>query len=88
MTFSNVKQDYSIEEKTLSGHLKYKYITDYADPILKIAFFFPDTFWHNEDPFYDHLRDSNLEGDGWKVVKIRKVNPTIKDIENAIKEVF
>jgi len=88
MTFSNVKQDYSIEEKTITGHLKYKYITDFADPILKIAFFFPETFWHNEDFYYDRLRNSKLEEDGWKIVTIRKVNPTSQDIENAIKEVF
>jgi hypothetical protein len=88
MTFSNVKQDYFIEEKMISGHLKYRFVTDYADPVLRVAFFFPDTFWHNEDVYYDRLRNSKLEEDGWKVVTVRKVNPTLQDIENAIKEVF
>lgn len=86
--FSNVQQDYFIEEKTISGQLKYKYITDFADPILKVAFFFPKTFWHNDDGYYDELRDSNIQKDGWKIVRVGKMNPTLKDIDDAIQEVF
>jgi len=84
----NVKQDIFIEEKSISGHLKYQYISDFADPIRKIAFYFPETFWHNEDVYQDHHRNSKIKEDGWKVVTVKKVNPTLEDIDNALKEVI
>lgn len=85
--FPNVKKDYFVEEKTITGHLKYRYITDYADPVRKIAFYFPKTFWHNEDVFsMDPGRDRKLKEDGWKVVKVPKMKPTFEDIDQAIKE--
>ena len=87
--FPNVKKDYFIEEKTITGHLKYRYVTDYADPVMKIAFYFPRTFWHNEDVFsMDPGRDNNLKEDGWKVVKVPQMKPKLTDIDEALKEIF
>jgi len=87
--FPNVKKDYFIEEKTITGHLKYKYVTDYADPVMKIAFYFPRTFWHNEDIFsMDPGRERKLKEDGWKIVKVPQVKPKLTDIDEALKEIF
>lgn len=88
MIFTNVKANYLIEDKWLNGQLKYSYISDFADPILRIVFFFPKTFWHNQDAFPDPHRDRRLQEDGWKVVTINANPPTIKAIEDATKDLF
>ncbi len=85
-TFPNVQENYLISKKSLTGHLQYEYITDFADSVMKIDFEFPDTFWHNRDRYQDLTRVSKLESDGWKVVEIPGNNPTIKILEKMIRE--
>lgn len=84
-TFPNTQENYLISKKSLTGHLRYEYITDFADSVLKIDFEFPDTFWHNRDNYQDLKRNLRLEDDGWKVVVVRGHNPTIKMLEKIIK---
>ncbi len=77
--FSNkVKENFIIRKKTPSGHLIYEYITDFADPLLKVIINFPDAFWHNEDIYTDSLKYFNLKSDGWKIIDIFK-NENLKD---------
>jgi len=83
--FSNVRPDYMIEEYgKMSGLLKYQFITDFTDPILKIVFQFPETFWHNNDRNIDPLKNEKLKEDGWKVVVIKNRCPTYKNIQDIV----
>jgi hypothetical protein len=42
--FTNVRADYMIEEYgKMSGRMKYQFITDFTDPILRIIIQFPNT---------------------------------------------
>ena len=84
MYLHNVRQDYFIEEKTLGGLVRFRYISDFADPVLKINVEFPDMFWHNQGAFIDPLRDKKLKSGGWKVIKIRGNLPSLKKIEKSI----
>ena len=84
MYLHNVRQNYFIEEKTLGGLTKFRYISDFADPVLKINVEFPDTFWHNQDIFIDPLREEKLKSGGWKVIKIRGKAPSLEKIEKSL----
>lgn len=81
----NIRQNYFIEEKTLGGLTKFRYISDFADPVLKINVEFPDTFWHNQDIFIDPLREEKLKSGGWKVIKIRGNAPSLEKIEKCLR---
>ncbi len=83
--FSNIRQDFSVEEKTLGGTTKYSYITDFCDPVLRVIVECPNTFWHNRDSFEDPLKPEKLRQDGWKVIIIKSKAPQRKEIEEAIK---
>lgn len=85
--FSNVKADYVVEDKTIGGKTKYSYITDFCDPMMRIIFEFPNTFWHNTDFFLDPMKYEKLRQDGWKIIVIKSKAPTVKDIERAIGKV-
>ena len=41
----HMKQNYMIQKFSRTGHLEYEFITDYADPVLKVAVNFTKTFW-------------------------------------------
>jgi len=84
MYLHNIRQNYFIEEKTLGGLTKFRYISDFADPVLKINVEFPDVFWHNQDAFNDPLREEKLKSGGWRVIKIRGAAPSLKKIEMII----
>ena len=84
MYLHNIRQNYFIEEKTLGGLTKFRYISDFADPVLKINIEFPDTFWHNQDVFTDPLREEKLKSGGWRVIKIRGNAPSLEKIEKCI----
>jgi very-short-patch-repair endonuclease len=85
MYFTNIKMDYSIRENWPDGRTIFEFITDFADPVLKINIEFPKVFWHNQDQYIDLNRDPKLEEHGWKVVKIKSVSPSNKQIDEAIK---
>ena len=83
--FSNVKKDYLVRERNVTGSILYECITDFADPVLKIDIEFPNTFWHNQEP-WNTSRDQRLKEFGWTVVNIYSKAPTFKDINKAISE--
>ena len=83
--FSNIRQDYLIEEfGKMSGRLKYHFITDFADPVLKVVVQFPNTFWHNRDIQIDPLKNQKLREDGWKVIIVSSKAPSNKDIQKVV----
>lgn len=84
--FSNVRQDYMVEEKTIGGTVKYSYITDFCDPVLRIIIDCPNTFWHNIDTFEDPLKKEKLRQDGWRIYTIKSRSPQLKDIEELFKK--
>lgn len=78
--FYNTEQNYVIRKFHPDGRLEYEFITDFADPILKIDFEFPNAFWHNRDRYQDLSRKDKLRSHGWKVIEISSPAPTIEDI--------
>jgi len=87
MYLPNVRQNYFIQEKTLGGQTTCNYITDFADPVLKVNVEFPNTFWHNQDPYHDPLREEKLKDSGWKIIKIKGAGPSLKKIEHALQDI-
>jgi hypothetical protein len=76
-----LEDNYSIEKRHFyDDSLIYKYITDMADPIKKVIFDFPDSFWHNEDPYPDPHKFGKLKDDGWIVIIVDKHYPTVQDV--------
>lgn len=84
MYFSNIKMNYSIRENWPDGRTIFQFITDFADPILKIDIEFPKTFWHNQEQFIDLNRNKKLEEHGWKVVEINSPSPSFKEIDEVL----
>jgi len=83
--FTNVRQDYMIEEYgKMSGRLKYHFITDFTDPILRVVIQFPNTFWHNNDVSIDPMKNEKLKMDGWKVLVVKGKAPTRKNIQKIV----
>jgi len=83
--FPSIQENYLIHKVNLGGHLEYEFITDFADPLLKIDFEFPKTCWHNRDRYMNVRRNEILRSDGWKVVEIQSNNPTLNILEEAVK---
>lgn len=83
--YSNTEMDYLIRQFGKDGRLKFEFISDFCDPVLKIVFQFPGTFWHNFDLIIDLNKTVKLEQYGWKVIKIRSKNPSYDTIDKAIK---
>lgn len=83
--FANVEKDYMIREiSPLSKKQLFEYITDFCDPVLRIVFQFPKTFWHNKDMNIDPLKRKKLKERGWKIVDVNSKAPSIEDIDSAI----
>lgn len=82
--FSNMKKDHLIQIYTMDNRLLHEFISDFADPVLKINFEFPKTFWHNRMNGSDEIRDLRLKENGWKVIRNNSRNPTYQDIEKII----
>lgn len=78
LIYPGLKNNYSIEKLTPSGHLEYKFITDMADPITKTIFEFPNTFWRNIDVPPNPMKSNLLKRDGWKVITIKEVGPNME----------
>jgi len=81
--FSNVESNYIIRIFAPDGRLECEFISDFADPILKIDFEFPRAFWHNEDRYFDLARNVKLRNNGWKVIEVNSNNPSIGDLIKA-----
>lgn len=76
-----LENNYSIEKRHFyDDRLLWKYITDMADPVKKVIFDFPQSFWHNFDEYPDHQKNKILKEDGWIIVTVNKHYPTVQDI--------
>ena len=82
--FANVKQDYMITQYGIDNRLKFEFITDFCDPILKVVIQFPDTFWHNRDAGIDATKNLKLSQYGWKVIEIPTNNPSFELIDKYV----
>ena len=82
--FSNVKPDYMIRELNLTNHILYEHITDFCDPVLKVVIDFPNAFFHNTDRYVNLARDTTLESDGWKIIKIRNLSNIRKQLDKEL----
>jgi len=81
--FSNIQQDYSVQLIDGGGKLNDEFITDFADPVLKIDIEFPGTFWHNQGNI-DLSRDNKMKMYGWKIIKIPGSKITNEKIAEVI----
>lgn len=83
--YANVEKDYRILHKSpITKKFLYDFITDFADPVLKIVFDFPNTFWHNRDVVQDPLKFKKLKDSGWQIVVIKGKAPSARDIDSVI----
>jgi len=82
--FPDIKNNYVVVKKNFLGELVYQFITDMADPVLKVIFWFPRSFWHNENLEFTRLRDRLIE-DEWNIIVINSRNPSVRDIEKALR---
>lgn len=83
--FSNIQQDYMVQLIDGGGFLRSEFITDFADPILKIDIELPDVFWHNQG-FPDPNRNNKLKVYGWKVITVTGNSPSPEKISKCISE--
>lgn len=83
--FSNIQQDYVIQLIDGGGQLNEEYISDFADPVLKVNVEFDDTFWHNQGHI-DLMRDEKMKTYGWKVVHVKGQNPSREKITETISQ--
>ena len=85
--FTNIEQNYLVREFGVNDkELKFEFITDFADPVLRVAFFFPDTFWHNRDYLIDLNKNLKLTERGWKVLEIKGKSPSIDDLDESLRD--
>jgi hypothetical protein len=84
--FSNIRKDYLITQYGTDNRLKFEFITDFCDPVLRIVIQFPETFWHNKDAAFDANKNLKLSQYGWKVIEIPTTNPSLELITSCIEE--
>jgi len=84
--YKHTQQNYLIQNVSKNGRLEYEFITDYADPVLKVIVNFPKTFWHNNDSYQDPNKNIKLMKDGWKIIEIHSNAASTKDINDAMKK--
>jgi very-short-patch-repair endonuclease len=82
--FTNIKKDYMIQIFSVDNRLMFEFVSDFADPVLKINVEFPNTFWHNRMQYDDHNRDRKLTEYGWKVIRIDSKSPSYRNISKAL----
>lgn len=82
--FSNIEKDYLINQYGIDNRLKFQFITDFCDPILKIVIQFPKAFWHNREAAIDPSKNIKLKSYGWKVIEFESKSPTLAEIKNRI----
>jgi len=82
--FTNIEKDYLIDQYGTDNNLKFHFITDFCDPVLKIVIQFPKAFWHNQEIGIDPNKNLKLEQYGWKVVEFNKPNSSLKEISDTI----
>jgi hypothetical protein len=82
--FPNMQSNCLVRRTSPSGTLSFEFITDFADPVMKVIVDFPDMGWHNKDKFHTpvSLKDSKLKASGWKIIRILKGQDLIERLEN------
>lgn len=75
--------NYMIDKVSLSGSLDYRIVTDICIPLKKIDLEFPKTFWHNHG-MPDIHRNHKIERDGWIIIEINKIDPTVEDVKTYL----
>lgn len=84
--FANIRKDYLIQQYGVDKNLKFEFITDFCDPVLKVVIQFPDTFWHNQEAFYDANKNIKLQQYGWKIIEIPSKSPQFDLIDQYVIE--
>ena len=88
MYLTNIRPDFLITEYgSRSGRLKYQFITDFADPILRVIVQFPNTFWHNRECNVDPMKNDKLESDGWRVLIVQSKSPSRQNIQDVVDQI-
>lgn len=82
--FGYVETNYFIEKIDLSGHLRYRIITDFYIPLIKTIVDFPNSYWHNYEPSSEVLKREFIQSEGYKVIKILSRNPTISEVNDEL----
>ena len=82
--FTNVEKDYLIDQYGTDQNLKFQFITDFCDPVLKVVIQFPKTFWHNQESAIDPNKNYKMSQYGWKVVEFNSINPSLKEISTRL----
>jgi len=88
--YANMQMDHTIRQYGKQDErLRFEYITDFCDPVLKVVVQFPDTFWHNREEYIvDSVKKTRMEQFGWVVVEIYGNNPKLSFIEKVIQDTF
>ena len=84
--FTNIKKDYLISQFGIDNRLKFEFITDFCDPVLKVVIQFPDTFWHNTESAVDLNKNIKLLKYGWKVIEIPTASPSFELMDRFLDE--
>lgn len=73
---SQIEPNYIVELYGDPGRhfLEHVFVTDISDPKRKIAFFFPDVFWRNEENVKHPDKYNILEQYGWRVFVVNGSN--------------
>lgn len=79
----DIVSDYFIRVYDNNGLMLNRYITDFADPTNKIAFFFPNVYWHNQETPSIEDKYKILKEKGWRVIEISG-----KDVVDSLREMF
>lgn len=80
----NIQVNGLVRKITGGGHLVFEFITDFADPILKVIVDFPDSFWHNSDTYTDPNKDTKLKNAGWKIIKVLKHEDPYTKVKDSL----
>ena len=66
----------------------FEFITDFCDPVNKLIFDFPETFWHNQELYIDLNKDQRLKSYGWKIFRFKSNSPSESYMEEVLKDLF
>jgi hypothetical protein len=81
---NSVVNNFMIQKFHHEGLLQYQFITDIAIPSKKIDIEFTKSFWHNfQVP--DIYRNHKLERDGWIIIEIQELSPSISVVKSYLK---
>ena len=85
--FPKTQKDYFIREMSMDNHLRYEFISDYADPVAKILFDFPKAFWHN-DSGTNIFRNKRIQESGWKIFTFNSNNPDFNKLKIELEKIY